>query len=273
MAWACCPFFAPSWTIPKTYPYHPPASASSLRAGVSSHLQLRSVWSRAREMFCALSAWGGSQAGAAVLLSGCACSLDSYGGAAGGVCTGRTGNTTPSAVWLLFRAWLTLSCASEVLGGLIEEMLAGFSCTTGVSYSDSLDNIQVLSLLFFCIPACSCLPCVGPTCIGIILSLELDALTQSTALIAVLQSDLSFYFILVDNPLSMWSHWRFKFYSFPKCVLRSSEVLLTYKLVLVIQTYIPMIFFFLSATFPSGCSETWFWEGLWPCVIVPSFGL
>lgn len=134
-----------------------------------------------------------------------------------------------------------------------EEMLAGFSCTTGVSYSDSLDNIQVLSLLFFCIPACSCLPCVGPTCISIILSLELDALIQSSALIAVLQSDLNFYFILVDNPLSMWSHWRFKFYSFPKCVLRSSEVLLTIKLVLVIQTYIPMVFFFLSATFPSGC--------------------
>lgn len=71
-----------------------------------------------------------------------------------------------------------------------------FSCTTGVLCSDSLDSLHVLPfLLSFCIPACSYLPCAGPSCISIILSLELDGVIQSTALI--------FYFILVDGPLSM----------------------------------------------------------------------
>lgn len=83
-------------------------------------------------------------------------------------------------------------------------MLALFSCTTGVVCSDSLDKTHVLPfLLSFCIPACSCLPSLGPSCINIILPLELDGLIQSTALTAVLQSDLIFYFILVESPLSM----------------------------------------------------------------------
>lgn len=86
-------------------------------------------------------------------------------------------------------------------------MLAVFSCATDVFSKDSLDKIRVLPfLLAFCIPACSYLPCLGPSCISCIsciLSLELDGLMQSTALIAVLQSDLIFYFILVPSSLSM----------------------------------------------------------------------
>lgn len=93
--------FAPSWTIPKTYPCYPPASASSLRAGVNSQLSQQGCGAEPGKCsLLAVLSWESGWGGCAAL--SLAWSLGSCRLAAGGVCSGRSSYTTPSAS-LIFR--------------------------------------------------------------------------------------------------------------------------------------------------------------------------